>query len=431
MTTPVTPQLARAMMGAWAGWAVAPRMGSGATGELFMQRMQAQIAEKLHPDRLARYIAMRDAVRGAVSLVSTGDPETAETAFEACAARLPDFANDPELDDLARSWLDQAWAYYDILRKDHAAAEARLRRAMDSDTRLERAHGYDLMHVGRIHTVHLWLRVQAAKGAREAVLDGADAILAYVNGFGGDLPMGAGWSREAAAQIPVDLAAAMTCRVASEVGAILCGLDQGHSARALARLPALERLAPDVHDEITDWAQIKRAWAEGRTDDLLALVIPYLAAGRRETCLWYAALLDLCRAARALRPRAARLFCEEVAERAGDDPAPPRPLRVALQDLTGKPPAAPWVATMPARRFHLVCMGLPRSGTSSLFTLFRNCRAANEYARPRRYGRSSTATEAVCPTARWAPTWRGATGKAHWRRTRPAFFTWRATRFWL
>ena len=39
-----------------------------------------------------------------------------------------------------------------------------------------------------------------------------------------------------------------------------------------------------------------------------------------------------------------------------------------------------WMATMPARRFHLVCVGLPRSGVVSLFTLFGRFRASNEYA---------------------------------------------------
>ena len=377
---PVTARLAQAMLAARAGWASSPRKGPGVTGELFMQRMQARIADRLDADRLARYVAMRDAVREAVRLSNAGDRRAAGRAFEACAARLPDFANDPELDDLARLWLDQAWAWFDLRRGDPAAADARLRRAMDVDTRLEQVHGYDLMHVGRIHTVQLWLRVQAAGGAQEAALDGANAILAYVNGFGSDLPLGAGWSKEAAARIPADLAAAMTYRVADEVGTLLGGLDQAHGARALDRLGALERLAPGLHDEIADWARIKRAWSEGRSDEFLARVVPYLAAGRRETCLWYAALLDLCRAARALRPGAARAFCAEVADRAGEDRALPRGLRREFEGLAEEPPAAPWVATMPARRFHLVCVGLPRSGVVSLYTLFRNFRAANEYA---------------------------------------------------
>ena len=338
MIIPVNTRLAHAMVAARSGWALPLHKDPGVTGELFMQRLQARIAEKLDADRLARYIAIRDAVRDAVRVLSTGDRKTADKAFEACAARLPELANDPELDDLARSWLEPAWAYCDMLHEDPAAAEERLRRAMDSDTRLEQVHGHDLMHIGRIHTVHLWLRVQLARGARAVALDGANAILAYVNGVGSDLPMGTGWSKDAASRIPADLAAAMTRRVASEVGCILGGLDREQSAKALDRLPAMENLAPDVHDEITDWVRIKRAWAEGRTDEFLALVIPYLAVGRGKTCLWYAVVPDLCRVARALRPGAARAFCAEVTERAEADSAVPRQMRRDIETLTRDPP---------------------------------------------------------------------------------------------
>ena len=293
---------------------------------------------------------------------------------------MPEFSDDSEVDDLARSWIDQAWAYLDIRRGDSAAAEKRLRLAMDSDTRLELEHGYDLMHIGRINTAHLWLRVQAENGARESALDAANAILAYVNGFGTDLPLGTGWSREGAARIPADLAAAMTYRVVSELGIILGRLDCERTTEALDRLPALERLDPEIYDEISDWVRMERAWANGRTDGFLEGVVPYLAAGRRETCLWYVALLDLCRTFLALRPSAARLFCDDVVERARDDTGMPRRLGRDFERLTGDRPATPWVATVPPRRFHLVCVGLPRSGVVSLFTLFRNFRAANEFA---------------------------------------------------
>ncbi|MCY4431450.1 MAG: hypothetical protein OXC11_13795, partial [Rhodospirillales bacterium] len=377
-TVPVTKRLAQAILAARAGWAVPRRKGPG--DELFMQRMQALIAERLHGDRLAGYMALRDAVRDAVRLLRAGNLETGGKALHGCAARLADFANDSELNDLAQTWLDQAWAYYDVRRGAPEAAEARLRSAMDSDTRLEQVHGYHLMHIGRINTVHLWLRVQSAKGALDKALDGATASLSYVNGFGSDLPLGTDWSASAAAGMPADLAAVMTRRIATEVAVIMAGLDQEGTTRALARVPALQRLSPDVHGEITDWVRTKGAWAEGRTDEFLVHVIAYLAAGRRETCLWDGALLDLCRVGRELRPQAARLFCEEVIERVEGDAEIPRQLRQQIGRLTAESPAAPWVARTPARRFHLVCMGLPRSGVVSLFTLFHKFRAANEYA---------------------------------------------------
>ena len=70
---PVNKRLAEAMVAARAGWVLPQRRGPGATGELFMQRMQAAIAERLHPDRLARYVSVRDAVRSAVRELNAGD----------------------------------------------------------------------------------------------------------------------------------------------------------------------------------------------------------------------------------------------------------------------------------------------------------------------------------------------------------------------
>ena len=377
---PVTAQLTAAILATRSGWALPARRSPGVTGELFMLRMQARIAEKLQPERLARYIDLRDRVRRAVRLLNGNQLDSADEVFRDCDTLVHEFAGDSELLDLGRSWLEQARAYADVRRQDPEAAEKRLLRSLDSDTRLEQVHGYELMHIGRVHAVHLWLRVQEARGAVQSALDAANAIIRYVNGFADALPVGTGWSRRQAARIPADLAAAMTRRVADDLGILLAGLDRQQCVRALDRLHVLQSLPFDVHEEIVDWVRIKSAWARGSTDELLARLVPYLAAGRRETRLWYAALLDMCRAARALRPRAALIFAEEVAERVRHDPDVPGRLRPALRALADETPTVPWAAHSPPRRFHLMCMGLPRSGVVSLYTLFARFRAANEYA---------------------------------------------------
>ena len=57
----------------------------------------------------------------------------------------------------------------------------------------------------------------------------------------------------------------------------------------------------------------------------------------------------------------------------------PHALKREFGTLTEETSAVTWVATAPARRFHLVCVGLPRSGVASLLTLFSDFRAAGEY----------------------------------------------------
>ena len=376
----VNNRLASAMVATRAGWALPQRIGAGTTGELFMLRMQAAIAENLAPNRLARYTAIRDMVRDAVRILNGGDLRGAGELLRSCFARLPELADDAEVEDLARSWIDQAQAYLEVREGNPEAAENRLRLAMDSDTRLEQIHGYELMHIGRINTVHLWLRVLAVRGEVDAALDCVNAVVAYVNGRGDELPFGEGWSRRAAARIPADLTAAMTFRVSGEAGIMLAGMDRKRSAAALARLPALQDLDPESFKEISDWVLIKRDWAEGNANAFLSRVVRYLAEGRRETPLWYAALLDFCRVAGALRPDAARAFHTEVTARAQTDAQMPRLLGKHFRQLADDGERAPWVAAAPSRRFHLLCVGLPRSGVVSLCTLFRNFHAANEYA---------------------------------------------------
>ena len=343
----VNKHLAGAMTASRMGWALPQRMSAGTKGEFFISRMQAAIAENLAPDRLARYIAVRDAVRAAVRKLNAGDTQGAGEMLRSCSARLPELADDAEVEDLARSWIDQARAYLDVREGNPAAAENRLRLAMDSDTRLEQVHGYELMHIGRVNTVHLWLRVLALKGEVDAALDCVNAVVAYINGRGGEPPLGGGWSRSAAARIPADLAAAMTFRVGGEAGVILAGMDRNRSAAALARLSALRDLDPEPFKEICDWALVKRDWAAGDASAFLSRIAPYLAEGRRETPLWYAALLDFCRVARALRPDAARAFHAQVTARAETDSEMPRLLGRQFRELADDGARALWVAAEP------------------------------------------------------------------------------------
>ncbi len=368
------------------GWALPPAMEAGPRGQLFADLMQAQIAEKLSAKRLARYETVRDTVREAISVLHREGTDAAGEVFARAQRLAASFADtDAELDVLSQSWIEQAMAFHDVRLGDLKSAEARLERAMAEDTRLEQDFGYDLMHIGRIHTLHLWVRVQAAKGDVSTALEAADAVLVYLHAGRESLPFGTGWSPKLAGQIQPDLVAAMTYRICSEIGTIMQPLSQTETRQYLSAMPGLQRVsALGGYDEITVWRDAKLAWSEGQVYAFFELLVPALMAGRGQTCLWYALVLDAVSVSKILRPQSGLLFAEDVAQRAKEDIADsiilPGAIRAALQNCDAAALSAPFVVTWPKRRFHLMCMGLPRSGTTSLFTLFRPMRAANEYA---------------------------------------------------
>jgi hypothetical protein len=395
LPAPLNTRLAQAMMAARAGYDAPWTMSDGPLGRLFERRMQADIAARLPAAALTFYAALRDEVRATVTLAREGDVDAAAIAFDRAEARLADWCDpDPDLTGqiraLGRSWIDQGFAFHALRSGDPAQAEARLSAAMETDHSLERDYEYDLMHIGRVHVVHLRLRLLAGQGQEDAALDCAEAILSYVTGAGDKLPFGTGWSRSAAARIAPDLAAAMACRVAGDCGVLMAGLSPEAATRALGRVPSLDLVSTRRPDdpglaEIADWGATKRLWAAGDSDGALCAARQFLARGRGQTSLWYAVLLDLLRLSAALRPEATNVFRAEMATRVAADPAPgeilPGALRTAIAKGSDKTTAAPaYLHRMPARPCHLICAGLPRSGTTSLFTLFAGQRAGNEYA---------------------------------------------------
>lgn len=368
------------------GWSLPPAMEAGPRGQLFADLIQAQIAEKLSEDRLVSYEYVRDTVRDAVAVLHRDGTDAAGEVFAKAQQIAERFTGvDTELDALSQSWVEQAMAFYDVRLGDLKSAENRLERAMAYDTRLEQDFGYDLMHIGRIHTLHLWLRILAAKSDVSDALLAADSVLKYLHFGGEDLPFGTGWSASLAAQIHPDLSAAMTFRICSEVGAILQSMPQAKAKQYLLTMTGLQQVAElDGYNEIAVWREAKLAWSEGRVYDLFEVLVPALMAGRGQTCLWYVMVLDAVSIAKSLREKSGLLFSEDVAQRAKEDNSDvvilPGAIRAALQNCNSLPLPAPLVVTWPKRRFHLMCMGLPRSGTTSLYTLFSRMRAANEYA---------------------------------------------------
>lgn len=378
-------RIARGIAAYRLGRALPVAMSEGPTGELFRSRAQALIGDRLDAREHARYVEVRDRARHAVARIDAGDPSGAREDFLDVNAGLERLEVGDECRLLCRSWIDQGEAYLDAREGAWEQARRRLARAMASDYVLESRYGYTVFHIGRVHVLHLMLRVEAGAGDPAKAIDMAQAIVEYVRGERDSLPMGEGWSRARAAAVPGDLRDAMTARISSEVGTQLA-LCEADAARALfQRFPAWRRFR-DHHmlHEVFQWGETKQAFLDGDCARFLEHCESLLAAGRRETTLWYAAVLDLCRTCMVLRPRAGRPLLDEVARDAeGWQSLPaallPGLLRRRLQRNREDVERYAYRHRPPARRFHLINVGLPRCGTSSVYSLFARFRAGNEF----------------------------------------------------
>jgi hypothetical protein len=377
--------IARAIAAYRLGRALPPAMSQGPSGELFRARAQALIEDRLDAHEHACYVNVRDETRRAVGRIESGDLSGARIHFSAIGARLEHLPAGEECQLLCRSWVDQGKAYLHARAQEWEPARRCLASAMASDYALESRFGYTLFHIGRVHVLHLMLRVDAGAGDVEKAIDTAQAIVEYLHGEREELPMGGGWCRGKAAAVPEDLRNAMTARIASEVGTQLALCGAGTAPALLHRFPAWRQLR-DHHmlHEIYQWGETKEAFLERDSAGFLERALPMLAVGRRETTLWYAVVLDLCRACTALRPRAGGAFLDEVARDAEQWRSLPaallpgllcRRLRHNREDVE----RYAYIHRPPTRRFHLINVGLPRCGTSSIYSLFARFRAGNEF----------------------------------------------------
>lgn len=379
---PIATWLAQAIRAYREGSRAPVTMSDGPSGELFRARAQTHIRSRLPDAPYAQYVAVRDLARAAVAAARDRNFPESDRLFSAAEHHLAAVSPSDEVRQLCRSWIDQAYAYLAVRRRDWPEARTRLTSAMQADLALETGHGYEVFHIGRVHTVHLWLRAIGEAGDRLGAVTLAQAVIDYVHGVRDNLPVGEGWSRAGAAAVPDDLKLAMTLRVCSEVGTQVALADD--EAAAFAPFTAWRNWAEHpVLSEVHAWARAKAAYLDGRTRDCLEILTPFLAAGRRETTLWYAAVLDLCRMCTALRSTATRPFVTDVGTEVAawrllpaDVQAPP--LFAAIErDTAG---AVATYRHRPApRRFHVFTVGLPRTGSTSLFTLFANYRSGNEY----------------------------------------------------
>ncbi|HEY7791025.1 MAG TPA: sulfotransferase [Vicinamibacterales bacterium] len=382
---PLSTWFGRAIYAYRVGRARPIAMSDGPSGALFRSLAQAHIQTRLSHAHYREYTAIRDWSRQAVASARGDGLQAAERLFARAETHLADASLPDEPRLLSESWIEQARAYLAARLRDWPGARSHLSAAMAADAALEDQFGYDVFHIGRVHTVHLWLRTEAQAGDRAAAIDLAQEIIDYVAGSRPALSIGQGWSAERAAAVPEALRVAMVARVASEVGAVLADADQDEARALLGRIPGWQRFrSHPVLGEFYDWGVTKTACVSGDTAGFLERAEPILAQGRCETTLWYAVALDVYRALAALRPEAAALFQSELRADIESWRAVPIDVQTpALSSLLARETsqAAPraFRHTLPARRFHVCTVGLPRTGTTSLYTLFEQFRTGNEF----------------------------------------------------
>ncbi|MBL4692052.1 MAG: hypothetical protein JKY92_01835 [Magnetovibrio sp.] len=408
----INTQLARGIMAFRQGQGLTPSMSDAGTGELYRARSQAVIRDRLSDDQYTDYTHIRDMARDAISLIHVGTMDAAAQKFAEAKAELTVRQPQTETHLLCQAWIDQGLAYLETRRGHWGTACHRLNSAIAADQQLEEDFGYDIFHIGRVHIVHLRVRLLAAEGHYEDAIVLAQQIAAYVLGQSDTLPFGNGWTAEKARSVPTDLQHAMLIRISSEVGTILASVPADVANTLFEKFPSWTLYAKHpILSEIYDWGQVKKDYLSGEVESFLRRAADVLMLGPRETSLWYSVALDFCRVCAVLRPKQTRNFLNDAAEAAQKwcdisvAICPPQ-LRLALQALAPSPAhtnaqqdlATPYVASRPQRQFQLYSVGLPRTGTSSLANIFANFRSVNEFQEKEtmeivtahRFGRIST-----------------------------------------
>jgi hypothetical protein len=151
--------IARGIVTFHQGQSLTPAMSDAGTGELYRARSQAVIKERLADKHYIQYAHIRDMARDAVSLIHAGRMDDAARKFKEAESELD--AQRPELETrlLCQSWIAQGSAYMETRRRQWVIACRRLQAAMAADEQLEEDFAYDIFHIGRVHIVHLMVRL--------------------------------------------------------------------------------------------------------------------------------------------------------------------------------------------------------------------------------------------------------------------------------
>ncbi|RLD24901.1 MAG: hypothetical protein DRI70_07790 [Bacteroidetes bacterium] len=385
-------------------------MSVGPAGDLYVRSAQELIKQKLSEDDHRIYIKIRDLSSTATTLYRESLLEESRNCLKRAWDYLDKHAKSEELILLGKSRIAQTEAYLDFLQKDFKQAKSLLQTSLESDEVLETDYEYSVFHVQRLHNLHLQIRIDFETGNPASAIELCEKIIQYLTGNLDDLLVGNGWGGERVKNTPAIFRNSILSQIVGEVGTHLTKQSAEIGRELFMKFPGWKLLAGnDFLKEIYEWGSMKEAFLNNEHEKFLELCAAFLKKGPMETLLWHTTVLDLCACCKALRPSQTKEFLKEVAEDAKaiivmegsqyiapteigfkqvvitkDDAIPvhvlPTDLRKMLENNSDFSVTKTRRKSIELpRNFHAYDVGLPRSGTSSIASLFGNYRSRAEF----------------------------------------------------
>ena len=383
----INSQIARSINGYRLGKLKPITMSEGASGEKYIRLSQQLIQQRLSGEEYQFYVKHRDVSRGAVNLAQQSKYEQSRDHFLKVSEGITENSPSEEVSLLLRSRLAQAEAYLESKSGFWKQARDQIQSAMEADLILEEQYDYNIFHIQRVHLYHLLMRIEIGESNFLTAIDLAEKVNQYILGNLDTLPIGDGWSKGRVENTLTVFRNGMLARITSEVGNLLATQKFENSKSLFLRFDSWKSfLTHPSLSEIYEWGRLKEAFLAGDTKFFLGHCEYFLAEGRNETMLWYTVVLDLCRCSQEVRPSQTKKFRVEIAKDANQwKQLPPNFLSATIRDKLINNSSqlennfSFFYNTSSSRRFQAYNVGLPRTGTSSIASLFGLYRSDTEF----------------------------------------------------
>ncbi|MER2492653.1 sulfotransferase [Catenovulum sediminis] len=369
------------------------RMDSSTCGDDYIEASQSFICKALSEHDFNLYARVRDISRAAAEMVRLGQLSSAKLRFQQARNFVNENNFTEELRLLAESRISQAEAFLFFTDKNFEQVKCNILRSLEYDETLELKFKYDIFHIQRVHLLHLWMRSLIAEEALEAACNLANQLILYVAGKSSSLPIGRIWSKSLAEAMPLKFRLAMIARVFSEVCRIFVHYRRHGASQSELQIQKLlscwncwqvDGLHLE-HKEIVWWSQLQVALSRQDHIGALDYIVKILADGRGHSLAWYATVLDLTDICIESNLPKTRLFLQQVEADADHMkrlstellPADFRRFLATCQPEHRHKSFSKH--SQNEKKFMLFNVGLPRTGTSSIMSIFSNYRSATEY----------------------------------------------------